>query len=459
MALSSETQKRLLAGLAPGHWALDPETRLTYAYDATRRERLPDIVVFPGSVQEVQHVLAVADETRTPVYPRGGGTGLSGGAIPVAGGIVLTLERMNRILEIDEVNFSVTAEAGVKLDNLRDEVARHGLFFPPDPSSGKVAALGGVLAECAGGLNVVKYGPINRYVMRLLAVLPGGELIHAGSKAPKTVTGYDLRHLLIGSEGTLAVIVEATLALLAYPRYQQSFCAFFSSLEVALEGATRILRAGYRPRSLEFIDSSSFECIRAYKPLQLPEGTAAALLVEEDGHDPDDVGRAVRAIAGVVHKECLEIHLATTPEERAQIWGLRKAISPALYKFARYKINEDICVPRGQLVPAIMGAYQIGREAGLRTVIFGHCGDGNLHVNFMTNDDPDPKAEEAVRKLMQMVVSLGGTLSGEHGIGTAKAPYLGLELSPAEIALQKRLKAAFDPHNILNPGKIFTHVG
>ena len=440
-----------------GDYALDPETRLTYAYDATRRERLPDMVVFARNLPQVQHVLRVAQETGTPVYPRGGGTGLSGGAVPVQGGIVLTLERMNRILEIDEVNFSATAEAGVKLDTLRDAVAARGLFFPPDPSSGKVAALGGVLAECAGGLNVLKYGPVNRYVMRLVAVLPGGEVIHAGSKAPKTVTGYDLRHLLIGSEGTLAVIVEATLSLLAYPRYQQSFCAFFASLEAALDGATRILRSGQRPRSLEFIDSASFECIRAYKPLQLPEGTQAALLVEEDGHSEEEVSRQIRAIAAVVHRQCLEIHLARTPEERAQIWDLRKAISPALYSLARYKINEDICVPRGQLLAAIAGAYRIGAEAGLRTVIFGHCGDGNLHVNFMTNDDPDPRAEEAVQKLMKLVVQLGGTLSGEHGIGTAKAPYLNYELSAAEIALQKQLKAVFDPKNILNPGKIFTH--
>jgi glycolate dehydrogenase FAD-linked subunit len=455
MALSNEAKKRLSAGLDAGDFALDKDTRLCYAYDATRREAMPDIVVFASSIEQVAFVMKVANETGTPVYPRGGGSGLTGGSIPLKGGIVLTLERMNQILQIDENNFSVTAQAGIKLETLRDEVKKRGLFFPPDPSSGKIAALGGVLAECAGGLNVLKYGPISNYVLRLKAVLPSGEVITVGSHAPKSVTGYDLKHLLIGSEGTLAVIVEATLSLLVYPQYQQSFCAFFSSLQVALEGANRILRAGFRPRSLEFIDSHSFECIRSYKPLSLPEGTEAALLVEEDGHDEEEVSRQVHQIASVVHQESLEIHLARTPEEREQIWSLRKSISPALYSLAKYKINEDICVPRGRIVEAISGAYDIGEEVGLRTVIFGHTGDGNLHVNFMTDVDQDPKAEEAVQKLMKMVVSLGGTLSGEHGIGITKSPYLGYELSPAEIELQKNLKAVFDPNGVLNPGKIF----
>ena len=455
MAISGEVQGRFTEGLPPRDYALDAETRLTYAYDATRREAMPDLVVFPRTLKAVQHVMRIAHETRTPVYPRGGGTGLSGGSVPLLGGVVLSLEHLNRLVEIDEQNFSVTAEAGIKLEALRDAVAARGLFFPPDPSSGKVAALGGALAECAGGLNVLKYGSIGSYVMRLTCVLPGGEVLVAGSHAPKTVTGYDLRQLLVGSEGTLAVITEATLALLALPRFQQTFIAFFRSLPDALSGANRIMTAGYRPRSLEFIDSSSFECIRAYRPLQLPQGTEAALLVEEDGHSEEDVSRAVRRIASVVHKEALEVHLATTPEERTQVWSLRKSISPALYHFARYKINEDICVPRGQLLPAIREAYRIGQAAGVRTVIFGHCGDGNLHVNFMTNNDPDPRAEEAVHELMKMVIRLGGTLSGEHGIGITKSAYLHYEKSPAEIALQKNLKAVFDPHHILNPGKIF----
>ena len=445
--------------VGPDFVRTDDEARRTYGMDALERGALADVVAMPGSTAEVVAIVRACRDTRTPIVPRGGGTGFTGGAVPIRGGVVLSLERMNRILEIDEDSLVAVVQPNVITGDLQDAVERVGLFYPPDPSSLRRSAIGGNVAECAGGPRAFKYGVTRHYVLGTEAVLPTGELIRTGGRVVKNVVGYDLTQLLVGSEGTLAILTEIVLRLIPKPPSAATLRATFPTIRHAVDAAGRVIRARVVPASIELIDKDSLDAVAEHVGTRLaPAETGALLLVEVDG-----LVEQVAAEAGRVEDACraagaVELLRATTDEERQKLWRVRREISPSLLRIASRKINHDVVVPKGRipelfdLVAALKVRYQMPIPA------FGHVGDGNIHVNFMI-DATDPqavrRAQEAEGELFRGVVALDGVISGEHGIGFTKAKYLSLGLTDETIALMKRVKHAFDPAGILNPGKIF----
>jgi len=447
--------KRLREIVTPERVSHDPVDLMTYAYDATRKEYPPQVVVWPETKMEISELLKLATAWRIPIYPRGAGTGMTGGALALRGGILLSLERMAFIAPVDENNYLVTAQAGVVLGDLKAAAQKCGLFFPPDPSSAKTALLGGCLAECAGGLNCVKYGTTKDWVQMVEAVLPTGEIIRVGSKARKSVAGYNLLQLLIGSEGTLAVITEAVLRLTPYPKYHSAFIALFDSVAASAQAVQAMLRSGITPCALEYIDRVSLEAASSYtKEKDVPEAEAL-LLVETDGFDESYVQEQARALAEICRQGgAREVREAQSEAERARLWEIRKTLSPAMFAKAPFKTNEDICVPISEFPPMLEEAYAIGGKHQVITLCFGHVGDGNIHVNFMSHKEHDPDVERAVSELFRATVARGGSISGEHGIGITKAPYLAYEMGARERLLLTQIKKIFDPSNILNPDKI-----
>ena len=449
-----------LRAISGADWVrTDDETRDVYGQDALKSIHRPDVVVLPADTREIAQIAALCHETRTPIVPRGAGTGYSGGAVPLHGGVVLSLERLNRILDIDERSLLAVVQPNVITGVLQAAVEARGLFYPPDPASLDRSAIGGNVAECAGGPRAFKYGTTRRYVLGLEAVLPSGDVIRTGSKTVKNVVGYDLTQLLVGSEGTLAIITEIILRLIPKPRARATLRATFRDIAGAIDGVLRIVRSGVTPSAIELIDAASLEAVRAYIGTPLaPEGAGAVLLLEVDGGEAavaDESALMGRALAAA---GATEIRRAADDVEREELWRLRRELSPSLKTIARLKLNHDVVVPTGRIPELFDLVDGLRRRFALRIASFGHAGDGNIHVNIMA--DPDDRAEvtrahEAERLLFEGVVSLDGSISGEHGIGYTKAPYLGIELSPATIDLMKRLKQTFDPHVILNPGKIF----
>ena len=433
----------------------EPEELVVYSYDATRAASLPGAVARPSSPQEISRVIMLANRERVPVVPRGAGTGLSGGSVPVRGGLVLSFERMNRILEVDEPNRIAVAEPGVITGDLHREVERRGLFYPPDPASSDFCTLGGNLAECAGGLRAVKYGVTRDYVLGLEAVLPTGEVVRTGSRTLKSVAGYDLTRLLIGSEGTLGIITQATLRLLPLPEAVCTMAAFFSSAREALAAVVKVAAGRVVPRALEFVDSGSLRAVESFTKQDLSRGTGAMLLVETDG--PAAAADAeVAAISDLCREAgALRVDRAVTKEERARLWSMRKSISPALYALRPRKMNEDIVVPVSRIADLLEQVNAIAARSGLLIVCFGHAGDGNIHVNVMYEDADRETAELAVREVFAAAVQLRGSITGEHGIGLSKAAYLPIEADAGALAAMRKIKQALDPNNILNPGKIF----
>jgi glycolate oxidase len=444
--------------VGPVHILTSSEERWCYAYDATDRARMPDVVVFPGSAAEVAAIVRLANEHRFPVVPRGAGTGRSGGAVPIAGGVVLVLTRLNRIIEINQNDLVAVVEPGVILGKLKAAVEAEGLYYPPDPASADFCTIGGNVAECAGGAVAVQYGVTRDYVLGLEVVLPTGEIIAAGTRTMKGVVGYDLTRLFLGSEGTLGVITRITLKLVSKPPARQTLAAGFSSLTAAAEAVSLILRSGLAPTALEFMDHVTLGCVREMLPFELPEDTAALLLIAVEGQPQDVEARAAR-IADFCREQGAGLVLhATTPDEADRLWRARKVVSPALLKVKPHKVSEDVVVPLGAIPKLIDALQDIAQNRGVIIPSYGHAGDGNIHVNVLYDRQVDREREAvhlAVEDIFHVVRELNGTLSGEHGIGLTKAPYLGMELSPAAIALQRRIKAAFDPLNIMNPEKIF----
>ena len=440
---------------------LDEDSRTIYGADALKRGRRPDAVVLPADTKEVAAVVGLCARHRVPIVPRGAGTGYTGGAVPTQGGIVLSLERMNRILEIDEANLIAVVEPHVVTGDLQAAVERVGLFYPPDPASLKESVIAGNVAECAGGPRAFKYGTTKQYVLGLEVVLPTGEVIRTGGKVVKNVVGYDLTHLIVGSEGTLGVITQVVLRLVPKPPVQSTLRATFTDVESAVQAVINVIRARVVPAAVELIDGDSLEAVAQYLQVRslAPQGTAAMLLLEVDGVPP-----AVEEEAGRVEEACrdagaTEVLRARDEEERQELWRVRRELSRSLKMITPLKYNHDVVVPKGRIPELFALVREIRDEFNLRIPCFGHAGDGNIHVNIMV--DPNNQAEiararVAERRLFAGVVSLEGSISGEHGIGFAKAPFLGLELSPEAIALMKRVKHAFDPHDILNPGKIFS---
>jgi len=450
--------KEIAAVVGQEHILTSPEDRWTYAYDATDRAHMPDAVVFPGSAAEISQVLKLANRRRFPVTPRGAGTGRSGGAVPVKGGVVLVLTRLNRILEINRRDLVAVVEPGVITGRLKAAVAEQGLYYPPDPSSAEFCTIGGNVAECAGGAVAVQHGVTRDYVLGLQVVLPTGEIIEAGTRTMKGVVGYDLTRLFLGSEGTLGVITRIILRLVSKPAARQTLAAGFGTLAAAAEAVTQILLSGLAPTALEFMDRVTLSCVRELLPFAVPPGAAALLLMAVDGHPRDVAERAARMARFCREQGARPVIRAKTPAEAEQLWKARQVISPALLKVKPQKVSEDVAVPLGAIPALIAGLQEIARRRGLIIPCYGHAGDGNIHVNLLYDQGLPAERQavgKAVEEIFTLVRELNGTLSGEHGIGLTKAPYLGMELSEEVIALQRRLKQAFDPQNIMNPGKIF----
>ena len=458
--LSPELLAQLRSLVGDAHVRIDEETRTAYGVDALKRGRPADAVVSPANTSEVSGVVRACAAHGVPFVPRGAGTGYTGGAVPLRGGVVISLERMNRILEIDAGNLIAVVEPHVITGDLQAAVEAVGLFYPPDPASLRTSVVGGNVAECAGGPRAFKYGTTKQWVLGLEAVLPTGEVIETGGKVVKNVVGYDLTHLLVGSEGTLAIITRIILRLIPKPPAQSTLRASFESVDAAAAAVHEIIRRRVVPAALELIDGESLEAVAQNLGTRslAPEGTAAILLLEADG-TPDAVAEETERIEEACRAAgATEVLRARDETERNELWRVRRELSFSLKKVARLKFNHDVVVPKARIPELFQLVSSIRERLSLRIPLFGHAGDGNIHVNIMVDpDDPDEirRAHEAEQLLFRGVVELEGSISGEHGIGFSKAPFLPLELSADEIALMKRVKQAFDPQNLLNPGKIF----
>jgi glycolate oxidase len=460
LAILPEALAALTSIVGAAHIRTDANALLAYGTDALKRGRSADLAVLPADTAQVAAIVGVCAARRITIVPRGAGTGYTGGAVPTQGGVVISLERMNRILEIDESNLVAVVQPHVITGDLQDAVEKVGLFYPPDPASLRRSTIGGNVAECAGGPRAFKYGTTKRYVLGLEAVLPTGEVIHTGGKSVKNVVGYDLTQLLVGSEGTLAITTAIILRLIPKPPAYATLRATFASVAAAAAAVSNIIRLRVVPAALELIDGDSLEAVaRNLNDRSLaPEGTAALLLVEVDG-----IAQAIAEEAGLVEQACrdagaTEVLRARDEDERQELWRVRRELSLSLKMVASLKFNHDVVVPKGRIPELFALVGRIKQEYRLRIPCFGHAGDGNIHVNIMVDrDDADEigRAHVAEGVLFAGVVALEGSISGEHGIGFAKARFLTLELSEEEIALMKRVKRAFDPDGILNPGKIF----
>lgn len=458
MGISSKIYKKLEKITGKARCSRSREDCLCYSYDAITKDALPDAVVFPENATEISQILTLANKENFFVIPRGSGTGTTGGSLPLKGGVVLVLTRLNRILDIDTENYTAVVEPGVITGDFHKAVEETGLFYPPDPSSSGFSTIGGNVAECAGGPRAVKYGVTKDYILGLEAVLPTGEMIKTGVKTAKGVVGYDLTKLITGSEGTLAVITAITVRLLPLPETIRTMTAVFDTMEAAATGVAEIMKSGIVPRTVEYLDNAALVCAESFADMGLPVEAGAILIIETDGSE-NEAEKAIRRLGNICKDAgAVGITIAADQEETKKLWETRKAVSPALYMYGPDKINEDIVVPRNKIPLIVKKIEALKKETGLTMVSFGHAGDGNIHFNIML-DKKDreqlAKAEKAVEDVFDYTIELGGTLSGEHGVGIKKSGYISKELGQTEITLMKNIKKTFDPNGILNPGKIF----
>jgi glycolate oxidase len=436
----------------------DPERLEGYGRDESDLGTFPpDLCVLVESAEEVREVFAVASRHRLPVIPVAARSGKSGGVLALHGGIAVSLERMNRILEVSPDDLVARVEPGVVTGQLQAEVERHGLFYPPDPNSLETCTIGGNVAENAGGPRALKYGVTREYVLGLVAVLPTGEIVRTGKRSIKGVAGYDLTALLVGSEGTLGIVTEATLKLLPRPRHVATAMVVFGSVADAARAVTRVLTAGMLPRCLELLDDVSIAAAARTSPYRFPPGAGAALLVEADGNGEEEVFSEISRIAEVVQADARgEVILAQNESQRREIWETRRYLSLNLKSLHPMKLSEDVAVPRSRIPEMVDRAKAIGRAHGLAVATYGHAGDGNLHCNVLYDRTEErPAVDAAVAEILRAAVDLGGTITGEHGVGYAKRDFLEYEQGAELVALQRRVKAVFDPLGILNPGKVF----
>jgi glycolate oxidase len=457
MSLSRQAIQKIQKIVGKEHISCAKEDLLCYSYDSAGGEYFPDVVVFPTTAQEISDILKLANQFQFSVTPRGSGSGMTGGSVPVTGGVVLVMTRMNKISKIDRDNLIGVVEPGVITGVFQKAVEKEGMFYPPDPSSSDFSTLGGNVAECAGGPKAVKYGVTRDYVLGLQVVLATGEIVRTGVQTAKGVVGYDLTRLIVGSEGTLGVVTEITLRLLPRPESVRTLTAVYDRMAAAAQTVSEIIRRGIIPRVIEFMDNASIRCAEEYAHSGLPVEADALLIIEMDGTVEETEKAARRGASLCRDLGAGRVETADTQEEIDALWKARKSVSPALFKYGPDKINEDIVVPRSRIPAMVEKIKALSRDTGLTMVSFGHAGDGNIHFNIML-DKKNPhqlqKATQAVEELFDFTLELGGTISGEHGIGISKAPYLDKEISPDSLALMKRIKKAFDPSGILNPGKM-----
>ncbi|MET0086072.1 MAG: FAD-linked oxidase C-terminal domain-containing protein [Sedimenticola sp.] len=434
----------------------DPGDCWPYGYDNSRRHALPQAVVFATSHEQVAAIVQLCNRERINLIARGTGTGTTGATVPDRGGIVLSLERMNRILEIDPANRIARVQPGVSNKALQDALKAHGFFWPPDPTSAAICTVGGNLAYNSAGPRAVKYGTPRENTLGLRAVTGSGEEIRTGVNTTKGVVGYDLTRLLIGSEGTLAIITEAVLKLTPQAEAKSTLQATYRDMHAAAKAVSAIMAQPITPCALEFMDSTAITMVRDFSDLDLGADVGALLMIEVDGpaHCLDESVQAVIAAARV--DGCLEVHQARTSDEIAHLWRTRKSLSPALRNVAPKKINEDVVVPVSRIPELIDGLENISRESGITIVNFGHAGNGNIHVNLLANpDDPEEmkRAHQALDATFSLVLDLGGTISGEHGVGIEKRDFVTREIDPATLRIMQDIRRQFDPNGILNPGK------
>jgi glycolate oxidase len=444
--------------VGPAHLKTADDILDEYGTDASKLSCLPDAVVFPGNSRQISQILSLASKNGFPVIPRGAGTGTTGGAVPVQRGLVMAMRRFDRILSVDQDNLVARVEPGVITGCFQEAVESVGLFYPPDPASIHIATIGGNVAECAGGLRAVKYGVTRDYVLGLKVVLPTGDIIRTGVQTMKGVAGYDLTRLITGSEGTLAVITEITLRLIPKPVGRKTMIAFFPHASAAVRTVSAIVRNRIIPTILEFMDKTCIDCVQQELALDMPARAGAMLLIEVDG-DEMSVARDARIIEKVCRSQkAITFEAAEESQTAERLWEARRGVSPALFRLRPHKISEDVVVPRSRLPELGDFLENLSHTHGLPIAAFGHAGDGNIHVNIMLDRDVPGQletAETVVKELLGAVISMGGTITGEHGVGITKAPYLEMEISIPGIDLMRRIKHAFDPKGILNPGKIF----
>lgn len=441
----------------------DKESMHYYGHDETEKLNYPpDVIVKPSSAEEISKILKYCNEHLIAVTPRGAGTGLSGGAIPHKGGVVLSTEKLNKILNIDERNLQVTTEPGVITEVLQNTVKEKNLFYPPDPASRGSCFIGGNISENSGGPKAVKYGVVKDYVLNLEVVLPTGEIIWTGANVLKNSTGYNLTQLIVGSEGTLCIVTKIVLRLIPLPKYDLLMLAPFASLEKASEAVSAIFSAGFTPSAMELIERDALNIVSKTVDsyvVPIDENIAAHLIIEVDGNNMDILMNEMEAIAALLQQfDASEIFFADDAQQKNELWKLRRRVAEDV-KLAGYTIEEDTVVPRAELPALIKGVKALGKQYNFHAVCYGHAGDGNLHIRIKKEGIPNSYGNEEMNKILhalfQLVKSLGGTISGEHGIGLIQKDFMHIVFDEANLRLMRSIKKAFDPNNILNPGKIF----
>lgn len=457
--LDAQVIRRLRSIVGDAHFRDDPEALVAHSYDGTPMlQSLPDGVVYPGSTEQVSEIMKTLAEHRVPVVSRGSGSNLCGGTVPAQGGVVMVMHRMNRILEVDQENLTATVQPGIVTAAFTAHVESLGLFYPPDPSSMKISTIGGNIAECSGGLRGLKYGTTKDYVLGLEAVLASGEIIRTGGKLMKDVAGYDLTKLLVGSEGTLAIITEATLKLIPPPASKKTMLAMFRDLYGAARTVSRIIESRIIPATLEFMDNPTIRVVDDFARLGLPRDMEAILLIEQDG-DPETVERDIERIREICRLERADrIEVAETREQAEKLLTARRSAFTALARLRPTTILEDATVPRSKIADMVLRINEIALKYNVSIATFGHAGDGNLHPTATTDardSEEIHRVEQAFEDIFAAAIELGGTITGEHGVGLVKAPFLEWKIGKAGMEVMRGIKQAFDPHNLLNPGKIF----
>jgi len=449
-------KQRLIEIVGTENFTDQLEELIPYSYDASMNVHRPDGAIWPESAEQVAKIVQLANEVKIPVIPRGAGTSLSGGVIPIQGGIIIDLSKMNKIIEISIENRYARVQAGVVCDTLNRELAKFGFVFPPDPASSSVATIGGNVATNAGGIKGAKYGTTRDYVLGLQVVLPTGEVMHTGSYTMKCVSGYDLSRLFIGSEGTLGVVTEATLKINPLPRHAMTAVATFSRLEDAGNAIFQTMTSGILPSVMEIMDQVTLRSIKENTDIDLPDAEAM-ILTETDGYTWEEVEAQMEVILDIFKKNHpIEMTTAKDEKDRINLWKARKSAYATLARVSNSFVLDDVTVPISRIPELLIGIQEISKKYDIVIATFGHAGDGNLHPQILY-DEYDPqqvqRMEKAEAEIFRLAISLNGTLSGEHGIGLSKANYMTLEHDPVEMALMKKIKKTLDPNNIMNPGK------